>query len=124
VLTSAQNALHERKQRRAAAKLGDGAISATRDLLATGLEHHKAGQLDEAERLYRQILSADARHADCLHLLGVLARQRGHLERAVEMFNKAIAIKPDYPEALYNLGLAYQDQGQLAEGRATSGRWP
>jgi len=35
-----------RKQRRAAAKLGDGAISATRDLLA-------AGQLDEAERSQR-----------------------------------------------------------------------
>ena len=108
-----------RKQCRAAAKLGDGAISATRDLLAAGLEHHKAGRLDEAERLYHQILSADARHADCLHLLGVLARQRGHLERAVEMFNKAIAIKPDYPEALYNLGLAYQDQGQLAEAVAS-----
>jgi tetratricopeptide (TPR) repeat protein len=105
-----------RKQRRAAAKLGGGAISATRDMLAAGLEHHKAGQLDEAERLYHQILSADARHADCLHLLGVLARQRGHLERAVEMFNKAIAIKPDYPEALYNLGLAYQDQGQARRG--------
>ena len=108
-----------RKQRRAAAKLGGGAISATGDLLAAGLEHHKAGRLDEAERLYHQILSANARHADCLHLLGVLARQRGHLERAVEMFNKAIAIKPDYAEALYNLGLAYQDQGQLAEAVAS-----
>ena len=44
---------------------------------------------------------------------------RGHLERAVEVFNKAIAIKPDYPEALYNLGLDYQDQGQLAEAVAS-----
>jgi tetratricopeptide (TPR) repeat protein len=124
VLTSANNALHEPQTTSRSGKIGGGAISATGDLLAAGLEHHKAGRLDEAERLYHQILSADARHADCRHLLGVLARQRGHLERAVEMFNKAIAIKPDYPEALYNLGLAYQDQGQLAEGRATSGRWP
>jgi hypothetical protein len=60
-----------RKQRRAAAKLGGtrgssnvGSLttvnSAIGDQLAAGVRHHNAGRLDKAERLYRQILSVEA----------------------------------------------------------------
>ncbi len=40
---------------------------------AEALRHHQAGRLDEAERLYRQGLTTEPRHADSLHLLGVVA---------------------------------------------------
>ena len=53
---------------------------------------HRAGRLAEAERLYRQILAINPRHADSLHLLGVIAHQRGRSDLAVDLIGKAIAL--------------------------------
>jgi thioredoxin-like negative regulator of GroEL len=54
------------------------------EALATALRHHQAGRLQEAEPIYQQILRAEPNHVDALHLLGVLAQQRGDNERAIE----------------------------------------
>jgi tetratricopeptide (TPR) repeat protein len=37
------------------------------------------------------------------------------LDEAIASFNKALSLKPDYAEAYYNMGLAFQDQGKLEE---------
>ena len=103
-----------RKQRRAAAKRTPGS-SATADLWAAGLEHHKAGRLADAERLCRQVLAIDARHADSLNLLGVIAYQVGRHEMAVELISQAIQIRDDVALYHYNLGIALKDQGKLAD---------
>ena len=52
--------------------------------LAFALSRHQAGECVEAEAVYRRILAADPRHADALHLLGVLNYQRGHHDRAID----------------------------------------
>jgi tetratricopeptide (TPR) repeat protein len=87
--------------------------------LAAGVRHHNAGRLDKAERLYREILSVEASHADSLHLLGVVYRRRGQLELAVEMINKAIAVNNGVAAYHSNLGLVLQDQGKLADALAS-----
>ena len=69
--------------------------------------------MDEAERLYRQILSEDDLHADSLHLLGVIAHQRGRQTRAVELINKAIGLNNGVAEFHNNLGNVLRDQGNL-----------
>jgi hypothetical protein len=43
------------------------------DDLALGLQEHRRGRLDQAARLYRNVLRARPDHADALHLLGVVA---------------------------------------------------
>ena len=45
-----------------------------------GLQHHKSGWLQEAERLYRMVVASDPRHTDGLHLLGIVAHQSGRHE--------------------------------------------
>jgi len=35
--------------------------------LTQAVKHHQAGNLGEAEQLYRKILQAEPRHADALH---------------------------------------------------------
>ncbi|MBF0587534.1 MAG: tetratricopeptide repeat protein [Magnetococcales bacterium] len=79
------------------------------------LTHHQAGELAEAEQLYRQVLSADPKHADALHLLGVIAQQVGHPEQAVELIQKALRHNPQQAEAHSNLGNALYDLGRLKE---------
>ena len=84
-------------------------------LLGNGLRLHQAGRLAEAERIYRQLLSMDARQADGLHLLGMIEYQSGRRDAAVELIRKAIAI--DKTQAPYhsNLGTILQAQGKLEE---------
>ena len=40
--------------------------------LKLAVEHHKSGQIQEAEKLYRAILQSFPKHADANHNLGVI----------------------------------------------------
>lgn len=88
------------------------------EALNLALQHHQAGRLHEAEALYRRILADDPRHAEAMHLLGVVAFQRGQLDTAIETISKAIAINGSMPEFHNNLGEAYRRQGKLDEAVA------
>ena len=85
--------------------------------LQLALENHQAGRLPQAEQLYRQVLAADPRQPDALHLLGVLAQQSGKLDAAIQLISRAIAIRPD---AVYhtNLGEALRRAGKRPEAEA------
>jgi len=78
---------------------------------AKALLHHQAGRLSEAEALYRSVLADDARHADSLHLLGVLASQTQRHELAIKLIGKAIEIDPRRAPYHSNLGNTLKEQG-------------
>jgi tetratricopeptide (TPR) repeat protein len=61
-------------------------------LLENARQKHQTGKLAEAEKIYRQILVLDPHHADSLHLLGLLADQKGQHEVAIELMTRAIGI--------------------------------
>ena len=42
-------------------------------------------------------------------------QEQGKLEEAIEAYNKALAIKPDYAEAYNNMGVTLKEQGKLEE---------
>ena len=50
--------------------------------LQKGIEAHKAGQVQEADRLYTAILKAKPKHPDANHNLGMLAVSIGKVEEA------------------------------------------
>jgi predicted O-linked N-acetylglucosamine transferase (SPINDLY family) len=87
--------------------------------LESGVSHHQAGRLAEAESIYRQILAQQPDHAEALHLLGVLAAQAGQLDSAVELIRRAIAICST--DAFYygNLGNTLKMAGQLDQAIAS-----
>jgi len=84
-----------------------------RRMLAQAMQFHNAGQLPQAEALYRQILSRHPNNVDALHLLGVLAGQAGRPDAAVELISRAIQLKPNHPDFHNNLGLACKTLGRL-----------
>ncbi len=47
------------------------------------------------------------------HNLGIAFKQLGQVDAAVESYQKALAVNPDYVEAHNNLGNAYKELGQL-----------
>jgi tetratricopeptide (TPR) repeat protein len=88
------------------------------ETLAVAIEHHKAGRLAEAARLYEDILEVEPHHVDALHMRGLIAWQHGKPERAVELIGQALTLSPDFAEAHCNLGNALQAQGRLEEAEA------
>src|SRR5580692_868762 len=95
----------------------------------------RQGDLDRAEKLCAGILEHRPEDFDALHLLGVLNFQRHRLvealrfltqalrinsgfEEAVAWYRNALAIVPDHPEILYNLGNACLELGRIDEALA------
>jgi len=89
------------------------------EALVMAIQHHQAGRLHEAEPIYRQILAADSNHPDAWHLLGVIAYQDGKHQAGVECIQRALAHRPDWAEAHYNLGNAWKIRGKLDEAVAS-----
>ena len=81
----------------------------------SGVSHHQAGRLAEAEQIYRQVLAQQPEHAVALHLLGVVLRNKGRLDEAIASYQRAIRLQPEYAEAHYNLGNALVEKRQLDE---------
>ena len=85
-----------------------------RDVLAEAVKLHQAGNLQQAESLYRQVLRADPRQADALNLLGVIANQTGKPEIGIDLIRQAIAIQPSEAEFHHNLAAAHKAVGEVA----------
>jgi tetratricopeptide (TPR) repeat protein len=86
--------------------------------LAKALACHQRGELDGAASLYRDILSAEPHHADALHLLGVVSLQRGQPRQAIELIERALALRPSVAAYHANLSEAYRAAGEM--GRAAA----
>ncbi len=83
--------------------------------LQEAMRAHQAGDLDEAERLYAEVLELHAAQPDALHFLGVLAHQRGRSDEAVLLISSALKIIPRHPDAHNNLGNVHKECGRLAD---------
>jgi tetratricopeptide (TPR) repeat protein len=86
------------------------------DLLNSAMALHSQGNLNEAEKYYRAILSKHPEHIDALHYLGVIAFQVGQNTAAIELITKSLANDASNAAALGNLGNAYQGISEF--GRA------
>ena len=62
--------------------------------LQQGIEAHKAGRVQEADRLYTAILKAQPKHPDANHNMGVLAVGVGKVEQALPFFKTALEANP------------------------------
>ncbi len=75
-----------------------------RDAIRIALQLHQAGRLEDAAKVYRQVLEQEPNNPDALHLMGVLAHQQGRQEAAFEYVRQAIRVSPFASEYYNNLG--------------------
>ncbi|WP_051901490.1 tetratricopeptide repeat protein [Methylotenera sp. L2L1] len=77
------------------------------------VQHHRVGQLAEAESLYQQVLSMQPKHADAHHMLGLVYYQTNRTTLAVTHIEQALTINPKQVEYLNHYGLALRENGQV-----------
>lgn len=76
---------------------------------------HQQGKLEQAEQIYQKLLVVNPINSDVLHLLGVIAYQRGQFQHAIDLISIAIEISPDFPDFFVNKGNALQELKLLDE---------
>jgi tetratricopeptide (TPR) repeat protein len=104
------------------AKRGRDASDTFARRLSRGLEHHRAGRLDDAEKLYQFAVELRPGDADALHYLGVVAHQRGDHDKAVALIAQAVQARPLAAQMYCNLGDAQRAAGRAAEAEASCRR--
>ena len=80
---------------------------------------HSQGEFARANALYEEILANDPNHVDALHLSGLIAAQTNNRRKAVELIGKAIAIQPDNAFLHCNLGLVFNELGEIGSAVAS-----
>jgi len=81
-------------------------MATAKELQDGALAHHRAGRLDEAERLYRAALVLSPRQPAVHNNLGIILSDQRRYEEAVAHLEAAVALDPDYAIAFNNLGTA------------------
>lgn len=82
------------------------------------VQHHRANRLDEAERLYRQVIEKQPDYSEALYGLGMLKQQQGAFKEAEKLLSTACELQPSAVKIWFSLGNLYQAQGQLLEAEA------
>ena len=71
-------------------------------VLIKGVEAHKAGKFEEADRYYTAILKAQPMHPDANHNMGVLAVGLGKVQEALPFFKTALEANPSIAQFWYS----------------------
>ena len=92
--------------------------------LQKGIEAHKAGKAEEADRYYTAILKTQPKHPDANHNMGVLAVGIGKVNDALPFFVTAIEVNPSvaqfwlsYIDALIKLNKATEAKSILDKAK-------
>ena len=91
------------------------ALSPQRRMMALAAEHHKAGRLQESEKLCRQVLQKNPRHVDALRMLGLIAAAAGDLDNAEHLLRQVLEHAPDHAPAMFELGRVLKEMDRPEE---------
>jgi tetratricopeptide (TPR) repeat protein len=73
------------------------------------------GRYGEAIAAYRAVLARDPKNVDALTHLGLIVAIGGHADQALETFDRALALDPNYaPAHLYRGQVLYESKGDVA----------
>jgi Tfp pilus assembly protein PilF len=101
----------EREKLQAEAK----AWAEIKGIFTTAVELTNADQLDEAEVLFKEILTKKDDVPEVHYNLGILYLRKKNFPSAEAAFGKAIELRPDYLDAMIPLANVYQNTNQNAK---------
>lgn len=84
-----------------------------------GMTHYQLDQAREAEPFVRAAITLRPGNRDYRSNLGLILKEIGNSQEAIESFCAALAIDPDFPAALLNLGNVYLATQQVARAETS-----
>jgi tetratricopeptide (TPR) repeat protein len=91
--------------------------SGTQEQFQQALDFHRNGKLEDAEKIYREILAQHPQHPQAMHFLGVIALQVGRADAAIPLLENSVRLNAGV-EAAGNLAVAYRTVGRLADAKS------
>ncbi len=93
-----------------------------KDLFEAGKKHFEGKNYERAAHYFSKIIRSGARYADVLNMLGVIYHIDGKFNNAIESFEEALKINPNYTEANLNLAVLYNDLGEYKKAKGLYSR--
>jgi len=85
------------------------------ELFVLGVTAHQTGDLEAAERYYRELVAAVPAHAPALSNLASLVARRGGADEADALYARAIDADPTFLDARFNRGNFLRRSGRFAD---------
>ncbi|MEC9291186.1 MAG: sulfotransferase [Pseudomonadota bacterium] len=76
---------------------------------------HQQGRWQQAMSLYKDVLKAQPKNPDALHLLGLLEAQHENFDKGTARMKKAFKLAPNNSQILNNLANLYSNEGRHKE---------
>ena len=80
---------------------------------AKALEHKINGEYDEAESLFKAVLSQQPDNAEAYHELGLTYSYRVYIDESIDALGKAVALRPDSSQYLMSLAKTHTMYGDF-----------
>ncbi len=94
--------------------------SSKEQLINQAIKFHIAGNISEAEELYRYLIKQGCNDQRVWSNYGVILKDHGKLSEAESSYRKAIELNPDFAIAHSNLGGILHDLGKLQEAEIST----
>jgi predicted Zn-dependent protease len=85
------------------------------ETVAQARESLRGGRVDEAYGILNRLVAEHPRHAEALHLLGMFHYRSGYYRKALELFDRSLAVHADNPEARIYRAVSQAKCGQTVE---------
>ena len=85
------------------------------ELLNQAFDLHKQGQLGEAEKLYKELLTQSPDNIQVLDLLARIKISQKKYQEGITINKKILEIDSQNENALFDIALAYKNEGLLKE---------
>jgi tetratricopeptide (TPR) repeat protein len=101
---------------------GGKQVMPVEQVFALAQQYQRSGHLAVAADLCRQLVEARPKHAEGLHLMGIICHQEGDLVAAIDYVKRSIKAKGTVPMYHSNLGEMCRQAGRLDEAIAAGKR--